>query len=209
MEIESNTLNLKTFDIKQHDIYLNGDITEEQFKTFQKEINEVIKEDEYIIRNNLKSISQCNFISNQSTLEFQRPDINIYMSTYGGAIYEAFAYYDLIMSVKEKYNVNIYCSGKIMSAGTIILQAATKRIASKNTFFMVHDIFSVEWGKLEKIENSLDHCKVLRELITNIYLERTSFTKKQLDDIFSKQKDFYFDADKALNKYGFIDELKY
>ena len=208
MEIQSNTLNLKTFDIKQHDIYLNGDITEAQFKTFQKEINEVVKEDEYIIRNNLNSITQCNFISNQSILEFQRPDINIYMSTYGGIVYEAFAYYDLITSLKEKYNVNIYCSGKIMSAGTIILQAATKRIASKNTFFMVHDISSESWGKLEDVINSVEHCKVLKDLMTNIYLEHTSFTKKQLDDIFGKQKDFYFDADNALNKYGFIDEIR-
>lgn len=188
---------------KSHDIYLNGDLTESSVGDFVERLNEIVDEDNNLIADNLNAIKSCGFYA----VEPKRPEINIYVNTYGGSVYDGLSAYDAIMRVREKYSVSIYCSGKVMSAGTFILQAGTKRIASPNTLFMVHDISTVERGKLKDVQNSISHTVRLRDMINKIYVERTYLTDEQLNEIYDSQKDLYFNAKEALDKYGLIDMI--
>ena len=188
---------------KSHDIYLNGDITESSVGDFVERLNGIVDEDNTLIADNLNTIRLCGF----DAVEPERPEINIHLNTYGGSVYDGLSAYDAIMRVRERYSVSIYCSGKVMSAGTFILQAGTKRIASPNTLFMVHDISTVERGKLKDIQNSLAHTVRLRDMINKIYTERTYLTEIQLNEIYNTQKDLYFNAKEALDVYGLIDMI--
>lgn len=197
MELNINTLP------KSHDIYLNGDISELSVGFFVEKLNSIVDEDNTLIANNINAIRSCGF----DAVEPKRPEINIHLSTYGGSVYDGLSAYDAIMRVRERYSVSIYCSGKVMSAGTFILQAGTKRIASPNTLFMVHDISTVGCGKLTDLQNSLAHTVRLREMINKIYTERTYLTEEQLNEIYDSQKDLYFNAKEALDVYGLIDMI--
>lgn len=62
--------------------------------------------------------------------------IRIILSSEGGESYVSLGIYDRIKASPCK--VTIECLGEIMSAGTVILQAASKRLLHFNTRFMIH-----------------------------------------------------------------------
>ena len=131
--------------------------------------------------------------------------IKIYISTYGGDVYEAFALYDAI--VMSKCPVEAYCTGKVMSAGTIILCAADKRYATQLTTFMFHTVSSdgTDGGKLFEDVVNVEETKRLWSKMLDIYAERTN-EKRSYYLRWLKYEDRYITSDKAV-EMGFIHEV--
>ena len=78
-----------------------------------------------------------NFIKNINILQLQSLDpITIYMQTVGGCWWSGMGIYDCIKLSKCK--VNIVAHSQICSMGSIIMQAAHKRILMPSCIFMCH-----------------------------------------------------------------------
>ena len=194
---------IKTFDAKIHNIYLKGDVDEEMWQTLVDKINEIKSADDDIADQNLASLMSVGIEA-----EIIRPSINIYLSTFGGYIYDMLSIYDEIKSLKDEYKVNIYCVGKIMSAGTIILLAADyeHRFAYPSTTFMYHTLAGGAYGKIKDIEENAEECKRLHKIMWNIYKENTAIPDDKHDEIYKCKKDWYITAEQA-KKYKIISKI--
>jgi ATP-dependent protease ClpP protease subunit len=71
---------------------------------------------------------------------------------------------------------------------------------------MYHQVSSGAWGTVKEMEESLVEVKRLQEMIEEITLENTNFTKKKLEKIYTSKKDLWLNSDQAL-KLGVIDEI--
>lgn len=194
---------IKTFDEKIHNIYLNGDVDENMWSTLVDKINEIKSADDDISDQNLASLMS---IGIQATSI--RPAINIYLCTYGGYIHDMFAIYDEIKALSKEYTVNIYCVGKIMSAGTVIMLAVDleHRFSYANTTFMYHTLAGSAYGKMKEMEENVEENKRLHKVMWNIIKENTKIPKEKLEEIYKCKKDWYINAEQA-KKYKIISKI--
>ena len=194
---------IKTYDPKIHNIYLKGDVDEDMWGTLVDKINEIKAADKEIDETNIGTLSlfgiNCQAI---------HPSINIYISTFGGYIYDMLSIYDEIRKLQNDYVVNIYCVGKIMSAGTIIMLAVDleHRFAYANTTFMYHTLSGWATGKVKDMEENVEETKRLHKLMWNIYKENTKIPIEKLDEIYKCKKDWYITSKEAL-KYKIIGKI--
>lgn len=191
---------LKSFDEKIHNIYLKGYVDEDMLGTLVDKINEIKSADEDIEAQNVASLLAIGI-----DVQVIRPAVNIYLSTYGGNVYDMFSIYDEIRALKKEYEVNMYCVGKVMSAGSIIMLAADldHRFAYANTTFMIHTVSSLTNGKIKTMEEDVDEVKRLHKMMWNIYKTNTEIPEEKLDEIYKCKKDWFLTAEQA-KKYKII-----
>ena len=194
---------IKTYDAKLHNIYLKGDVDEDMWSALVDKINEIKAADKEIDEMNVGTLSLFG-IEAQAI----HPSINIYLSTFGGYIYDMLSIYDELVALQKQYVVNIYCVGKIMSAGTIIMLAVDieHRFSYHNTTFMYHSLSGSAWGKLKDMEENVEENKRLHKIMWTIYKERTAIPADKLDEIYKCKKDWFITAKDAL-KYKIIGKI--
>lgn len=194
---------IKTFDEKIHNIYIKGDVDEDMWSNLVDKINEIKSADDDIADQNLASLMSVGIEA-----QIIRPAINIYLCTYRGCIHDMLAIYDEIKKLTKEYTVNIYCVGKIMSAGTIIMLAVDldHRFAYPNTTFMYHTLAGWNYGKMKDMEENVEESKRLHKLMWQIYKENTEIPEDKLNEIYKCKKDWYITAKEAL-KYKIISKI--
>lgn len=136
--------------------------------------------------------------------------INIVMNSQGGDCYAALAIYDAIKMCKSRVIVTGF--GSVMSAATLIMQAADERVLAPNSTFMIH-IGTVEYGEnhAKNVRNWIKAEEKMDAIISNIYLARIqekheNFTLKKLDKLM--EFDTILNATDAI-AMGLADSLLY
>ena len=186
------------------DIYISGDIEESTLEKFRKDVHDKLNDIDEIIIEQAKILQSIGI--EQDKVSLRVPDFNIHINTYGGSVYAGLGICDIIEELKRNYNVNMYCSGYIMSMGIPIILSGTKRFAYKNTSFMIHEVSSFGWGKLTQIKEDVKETERLNSILKSMIVEKSKITKKEINDWYEKKKDTFMSADDAL-KYGLIDEI--
>jgi len=131
-------------------------------------------------------------------LESKNSDpITILMNNPGGDFFHGLAIYDAIKTSKCHCSIKVY--GHAMSMGSVILQAADKRIMMPNSRFMIHFGYDSQDSHSKIVEKWIDEGKRLSYLMENIYLD-VMFEKeeevgndhlaKTLGEIMTKQRAF-------------------
>ncbi|MBO6271758.1 ATP-dependent Clp protease proteolytic subunit [bacterium] len=190
---------LKNINITNRDIFIYKDIDEDSSKQLNKEVNDIIFDDNNIINNNkyiLDYLYKNNKIDHQQII----PPVNIYLETFGGVIYSALNMYDSIKILNEHAKTNIIAKGKCMSAGIIILLSVPleQRIATSSTTFMIHQASSIAIGKTADMEDDVKEAKRLNEIMFNIIKNNTAITQEDLDKNYDRKADWMLTAKEAL-----------
>lgn len=124
-------------------------------------------------------------------------EFTIVLNTEGGDVYQALAIYDLLKFSEAK--IKIVCVGPVMSAGVIILQAASERVAMPNAQIMVH------YGEDSNDSSSTArHNADLLKLMKKIIGDRALVKRRTINQWFVK--DTYFNSLQAL-KAGLVDRV--
>jgi len=156
--------------LNQRKVFISGDFTE-------KSIENVIKQ--------LIYLDSCE-------------SITLYVDSYGGSTYAFLKIYNVIKGLKSK--VNIIATGKVMSAGALLLMIGNHRSAYKYTQIMIHEIsYSLAYDKMHVNDIDIKHNKYIQKILDKIITEHT----KLKGDF---KEDTYFTAQEAL-QYGIIDEI--
>jgi len=156
------------------------------------------------------------FIKNINILKnVSKEPITIHMQTVGGCWYSGMGIYDAIRSSGCKTTFIAY--GQLCSMGTIIIQAATKRLMTPNAIFMCHFGSTDLSGDYLSSQNYAVIDKKNAETMLSIYAERCyetgeffsergySLSKtKQYIKRKLKDGDWYLSAEEAVH-YGFVD----
>jgi ATP-dependent protease ClpP protease subunit len=144
-----------------------------------------------------------------SMLEYFDPKglITVVMNNPGGDYYHGMAIYDRIKD--SSCPVTIHASGYVMSMGCIILQAADKRLLSRNVAVMVHYGTDGFIGHSTDMQRVADQSKRVRATMEDIYIGQ--MTKKDPNITRAKVQemlgfDTYLDAARAI-RLGLADGL--
>jgi ATP-dependent protease ClpP protease subunit len=137
----------------------------------------------------------------------QENTITIVMNNPGGDMYHMFGMYDRIRS--SACHITIEASGYVMSAASVILQAADKRRMHEHATMMIHHGSDGFRGHAKDFQSAAKENARLQEMLYGIYLERL----RQKDSKFSKNRlkemmkfDRYIPAHEAV-ELGLADEI--
>lgn len=137
-------------------------------------------------------------------VEYTAPPIEIYIDSYGGAVYQCFG----LLGVIEKSitPVHTIAVGAAMSCGFMILICGHKRFGYKHSTPLYHQVSTGFLGKVKDMEESLAETKRLQKKIEDITLDRTAISKKRLKEVLKNKIDWFMTAEEALD-LGVIDEI--
>lgn len=195
-------MEIKEIEVKERTITIFNDVDESNMSSAVEKIFQTNQEDEAWVKNLYNSLRATGVEIDLTAIEM--PHIQVLLSTYGGSVYDGLSLYDAIKG--SKTSVDITCFGKIMSMGIIIMLASKTRKAYRNTTFMIHEMSSVSFGKVADMEDELIETKRLNKVLFDIIREETGITKKKLDEIYEKKKDWFLTAEEAL-ELGLITEI--
>jgi ATP-dependent Clp protease protease subunit len=128
--------------------------------------------------------------------------IYLHIQSYGGEIFSGFSAMDNILMCKSP--VITIVDGVCASAGTFLSIVGKKRLITKNSYMLIHQLSSFHWGKYSELEDQKQNMDNFMIKIKEIYTEYTKIPKVVLDDIL--KHDLFFDSNKCL-EYGLVDEI--
>jgi len=141
-------------------------------------------------------------------METQDPNapIELFISSYGGEIYDALALYDIMQTIKCP--IHTFAYGKCMSAAPLLLAAGEpgQRWVAAHTFFMHHDGADAIEGKTTSMKAGMKHLEELDKAWTILFAKLSNKTFKWWDDRSKRSGDFYFSADEAI-EWGLADSI--
>ena len=174
-------------------LYLSQQVDQESMNNLSKSIVEIRENDEYL----KKYYSLHN-------LEYTPQPINLFVDSYGGAVYQCFG---LLSIMKSKGTpVDTIVTGCAMSCGFLIAIHGNHRKVYENATLMYHQVSSGVHGTAKEIEEEVIEIKRLQEKIEDMTKKYTKINSKQLEKIYKKKKDWYLDAKDAV-KWGCADEI--
>jgi ATP-dependent protease ClpP protease subunit len=125
----------------------------------------------------------------------------------GGSCTAILKFVDFINLVKTKYpcvEFQSIITGLVASAGTIMCMVADKRLMTRNSHAMIHELSSGNSGKYTHLMSYTKFLESLHAKLVNIYVEKTSKSKEEIEELLNTET--WFDADSYLS-YGFVDEI--
>lgn len=124
--------------------------------------------------------------------------ITFVLNTYGGDLYTAFAIYDLIKMQEVK--TKVLCNGPVMSAGTIIMQAADERVITPRSYLMYH------FGRqTAETQQCVAHFTEVTNDVKELYQKTSKANRKVINTWF--EKEVYYNAKQAL-ELGLVDRIE-
>lgn len=129
-------------------------------------------------------------------------EINLYITSYGGYLYQVFTTIDFIKNLKVP--VHTICTGIVASAGTLLSLAGSRRSITKNSYMLIHELRGGSWGKFSGLSDSFQNQQQLMDHIINYYVENTKITREELEE--QLKKDITWNADICLDK-GLVNEI--
>ena len=150
----------------------------------------------------------CNDLKVLKSMDIKK--VLIYMNSGGGSAMDGLAVSDLIRIEKNAgVEITVDAYGIVASAAIPIFLSASKRVASKNTIFMMHPAALWKWGMFSETLKDLDSQRemliMLRGLYAGIVVENSNLTKEEM--LAMMEKDTWFLAPQA-KEWGMIDEIK-
>jgi ATP-dependent Clp protease protease subunit len=178
---------------KERNIYFTRQVDQSSIGDLTKSIIEINEDDKH-----LKSMYAVYGI------EYTPKPINIYIDSYGGAVYQCFG----LLSVMERSNTPIHTivTGCAMSCGFLILISGHKRFAHKMSTPLYHQVSSGAAGKVKDMEEKVEESKRLQKLIEKYTIKKTNIEKKKLKKVFQRKIDWFMTAKEAKD-LGVVDEI--
>lgn len=135
--------------------------------------------------------------------------IPVVIDSYGGQVYSLMA---MISSIKHaELPVATIVEGKAMSCGAILFSFGKEglRFMDSNATLMIHDVSSVELGKVEEVKAGAAESERLNEIVYKMMArncgKKDDYFLKIVDQ--KKHADWFLDADEAL-KHGIANHLR-
>jgi len=131
-------------------------------------------------------------------------DIQLYINSPGGTVYDGLAIYDTIQFIKP--DVQTIGIGLQASMGAFLLSSGSKgkRMMLPNARVMIHQPSSGTQGKVTDQEISLRESLYIKEKLTEIMARNVG---QKVDKVKADmERDFWMSAEEAV-KYGLVDEV--
>ncbi len=129
--------------------------------------------------------------------EDAKKPITIILNTPGGMVADGLAIYDLLKSIGKRAPIHIVATGQCMSMGAIILQAASKRLATTHCSLGLHELSASNVGSYSNTEDTQKEIRRTQGALDDIITRRSGMTKKKLRGLIAR-RDTVLTPDEAL-----------
>lgn len=177
-------------DIKGNHIWFNTSVTKRTTNKLVKIIHD--KNNEFI-----ENKYELNEIAT-----LQPKPLYLHINSYGGDLLAVMAVIDAI----QNSDIPVYTiiEGCAASAGTLMSVVGHRRLITRNSYMLIHQLSSGMYGKMEELEDEMINNKVFMKRIYDIYEEKTNMKKREIVE--ALKKDLWWDAETCLKK-GLVDEI--
>jgi ATP-dependent Clp protease protease subunit len=136
--------------------------------------------------------------------EDPKKDINFYINSPGGVVYDALAIYDTMQYISN--DIQTVGIGVQASAAAFLLSSGTKgkRVALPNATIMVHQPSSGTRGKVTDMEIDLKESLRIKQRLNEIMAKNTGQTVKKIQA--DMERDYWMNAEESV-KYGVVDKI--
>ena len=139
----------------------------------------------------------------------QQPILPIIIDSYGGQVYSLMS---MISDIKHcRIPVATIVQGKAMSCGAILFSFGDEgmRYMDPDATVMIHDVSSMEYGKVEEIKASAEETERLNQKIYNMMAENCGKHKDYFLDIVHEKghADWFLEADEC-KKHNLANHLR-
>lgn len=136
--------------------------------------------------------------------ENPKQDIQLYINSPGGSVYDLLAIYDTMQYVKP--DISTISIGLAASAAAVLLAAGAKgkRFALPHAKIMIHQPSSSARGSVTDMSIDLEESLRLKKLLEEIMVKQTGQTHKRVEK--DMDRDYYMSAKEAQD-YGVIDAV--
>jgi len=138
-----------------------------------------------------------------------QPVVPVIIDSYGGQVYSLMA---MISDIRHsKIPVATIVQGKAMSCGAILFSFGTEgyRYMDPDATLMIHDVSSMEFGKVEEIKASAEETERLNQKIYSMMAKNCGQHKDYFLDIVHEKShaDWFLEADEC-KKYNLANHLR-
>jgi len=172
-------------DMKTHDIYVYGDIWNDQ--------------SDYASEWGVVSLSE---IVKQMNGNKNAEEFIVHIHSRGGEVDEGFAIHDVLVASGKKITTII--EGMCFSIATIIALAGTDRKMTENSNFMIHNPTGGGFGDAEDMQKYADKMKGYQDKIIDFYVDKTGADRDKIAKLTEEETEMSADEAKEL---GFITEI--
>lgn len=130
--------------------------------------------------------------------------IQLYISSFGGSIYDVFSFIDYIRLMKAP--IHTIALGKTMSCGALMLLSGDRRFATQNATILIHQVSDGTFGTFQNMLEHMAETKRLSDVVNEIIMTYTNIDEEFLQEIQEKKYDYYMTAEEAL-ELAIIDEI--
>ena len=149
------------------------------------------------------------FVSKMMYLMESNEPINIIINSPGGSVDAGLVIYDVIQNCDGKIPINMYCMGKAMSMGAVILAGGQKgrRFILPHSRCMIHEplIQGGAGGSATSIKKTADKILETKAITNGLLAKHTGKSIEEIDDATSF--DNFMNAEEAIT-FGLCDEIK-
>lgn len=135
--------------------------------------------------------------------------VKFIISTFGGNAVDMFGIYDAVkMAESEGIEVHTVGSGKVMSAGVLLLACGTKgqRRIGRNCRVMVHPVVGGAHGPSHDIQNEVEEILQTQKQYVECLANETKLSISRLNKLISEKRNIYLSAEEAV-KFGIADKI--
>lgn len=145
-------------------------------------------------------VAQLLFLASEDS----EKDINLYINSPGGSVYDGLAIFDTMNFIKP--DVATYGIGLQASMGAVLLASGAKgkRYMLPHAKTMIHQPSSGTRGKVTDMEIDLRESLAVKEELVKIMSDRTEQKPEKVRE--DMERDFWMTAEQA-KKYGIIDKV--
>ncbi len=180
-------------------IYFTAEVTAESVGTFTRELRKL---DHFNLSQVLSANASILYTNVEAIAPLQLPPIYVYISSFGGSLFDGIAAMDAICLCKSP--VYTIISGYAASAATLMSVVGKKRLMTENSFALIHQLSSGFWGKYEEFKDEMKNNEKLMAMIYRIYKKHTKINKTDLQTLL--KRDIWWDSAECL-KQGLVDEI--
>lgn len=196
ISVDTSTNNVSTIN---NIIYFTSEVTAESVGTFNKEIRRL---DHYNLSQVLSSNASILYTNVEALAPLQLPPIYVYISSFGGSLFDGIAAMDAICLCKSP--VYTIISGYAASAATLMSVVGKKRLMTENSFALIHQLSSGFWGKYEEFKDEMKNNEKLMDMLYRVYKKYTKINRTELQSLL--KRDIWWDSAECL-KNGIVDEI--
>ncbi len=151
----------------------------------------------------IESETSANFFRSELAKYPDTRQINIFINSYGGSVFEGTAIYNQLR--RHPAQKTVYIDGFACSVASVIAMAGDKIVMPKNAMMMIHNMWTVAVGNAQELRKTADDLDVISKGNRQAYLQKAgdNITEDKLIELLDAET--WLTAEDCM-MYGFADE---